>query len=114
MTDRTKNQGGPSTLIADLESEIEDLSDRSAACKKAMAASKFALSCGALLSIAVIAGLIHFQPVLMTLAITAFIGGIVGFGSNRGTLIETQARIKVLNLRRLELIDTIRMRVIED
>jgi hypothetical protein len=114
MAHPSTTQAGASTLIADIESEIETLSDRAAACKKAMLASKLAFSIGGFLTIAMVVGVVHFPPILMPLGIAALIGGLVGFGSNRSTLLETQARIKILNLRRLELIDTLTLRVIED
>lgn len=114
MTDQPPNQSDPSTLIADIENEIENLTDQAGACKKAMTASRVAILAAALLIFALLSGLFPFGPVAMTLGLAGFIGGIVWFGANRSTLLETQTRMKLLTERRTQLIDQIEMQVVEE
>lgn len=93
--------------IERLEREAAAVGETAESCRKTMALARAATWGGAALCVAGFMGVIH-MPVAATLAcFGAFIGGIVFYGSNRATLIESEARLKAIEAERSELIDAL-------
>ena len=88
--------------IADLEAEIERLSDAAERCRKTLAAAKVAGAAGALALAAILLGAVPAGPEGLVAAIALGVGGIGLFGSSRGTLQELEASRAALERRRNE------------
>lgn len=93
--------------IARLEAKIERLAEAAERCRKLILISRIAVAAGALCIAAMMLGILTFDQLAVVCSITAVIGGIVIFGSNRTTLQQTMAAMKETEARRSELIDTI-------
>lgn len=113
MTDPASAHSFPSNLIGDIETEIDGLQERATQCRKAMFVSKIAIIVGAGLVLALFLGIVQYHTTLFTVGVASFLGGVVWFGANRSTLMLLEARIKSLNARRIELIDSLHLRTIE-
>jgi hypothetical protein len=98
--------------IADLEAEIEELSEAAVRCRKVITAAKVAVAAGVLLLAIIMLGVVRFDPVVLVGAITAILGGIALSGSNRTTLDEIVAGIRVRHAYRAEMIDRLGLRVV--
>src|SRR5690349_10038003 len=94
-----------SQQIADLEEEIDLLLESAKQSRKVDAVSKAAMSAGGLLLLAFVSGVIRSDPVWIVVAISAVLGSVVLFGSNKSTQDEIAARIKRLEAQRIALID---------
>ncbi len=99
--------------IADLEAEIDGLAHAAERCRKIIRAAKVAMVAGSLLTLLIVTGLLRLPPLAFVVGISAALGGIVIAGSNRSTLDEIAAAIRAQEARRAELIDAIRLRVID-
>lgn len=95
--------------IARLEIRIEQLAASVERARKIILASKVCLAVGALLGVALLAGIVT-RPLAMVVALTALFGGIVGFGSNVSTLRQDRAQLKAAEARRAELIGSLDLR----
>jgi hypothetical protein len=62
--------------------------------------------------LATVLGAIRFDPMMMIAAIAAVLGGIVALGSNRSTSDQATAGLQAAELRRIELIGTIDLRLV--
>jgi hypothetical protein len=100
--------------IAQLEARIEELADVVESCRKVILASKAAIAAGALLILAVVIGVIRFDPLSMIGALAAVLGGIVLFGSNASTSKQATAALRAAEARRVELIDAMELRPVGD
>jgi len=100
--------------IARLEARIEELADVVESCRKVILAAKAAIAAGALLMLAVLIGVIRFDPLSMIGAMAAVLGGIVLFGSNASTSQQATAALRAAEARRAELIDAIELRPVGD
>jgi hypothetical protein len=100
--------------IADLEAEIEELSDAAERCRKIMIVARAAIAAGLLLLAAVALGMIYPDSMALIVAFTAILAGIVTFGSNRSTLQELTDRIRACELRRTQMIDGMDLRPAQD
>jgi len=98
--------------ISRLEVHIEELSETSERCRKMIVASKFVVAFGGLVFVALILQAIRFDPMAMTGAVTALVGGAVVFGSNTSTLQQTMAAMKEAETLRSEMIGKIDLRVV--
>lgn len=96
--------------IADLEAEIEALSDAAERCRKSLILAKGAIVCGALLLVASLLGLNRSGPMLMISGIAAILAGIGFFGSSRSTLDEIREKITACEQRRSAMIDGLSLR----
>jgi hypothetical protein len=98
--------------IVDLEARIEQLAAGIESCSKFMMLSRIAIAIGGVLLMLIIVGAIRFDPLVMIVAITGILGGIVLLGSNRTTSYQATAALQVAELRRAELIGGIELRVV--
>src|SRR4051794_1859535 len=100
--------------IADLEEEIDLLSESERQSRKVEAAAKAAMWAGGLLLLALVSGVIRSDPLWIVVAISAVLGGVVLFGSNKSTRDEIAASIKRHEARRIALIDEMELRTVND
>jgi hypothetical protein len=108
----TMDGGDLSEQIARLEAQIEDHADAIERCRKIGLAAKAAISVGGVVIVAVLFGLINFDPTAMIAALAAVIGGAVVFGSNASTQKQTTAALKAAEALRAELIAQIELRLV--
>lgn len=100
--------------IANLEAEIEGLSDAAERCQKIESAAKVAIAVGGLLLLVVATGMLRLGPEPLLLGIAATLGGIALKGSSRSSRDKIMASIRALEAQRAELIDTLGLRAIRD
>jgi hypothetical protein len=98
--------------ISRLEERIEQLAETIERCRKLMLFSKAAITIGGLLIVAMMFGVIRFDPSAMIGALTAVIGGTVLLGSNSSTSQQTMAAMKAAEEERAGLIDRIDLQVV--
>jgi hypothetical protein len=91
--------------IADLEADIDALSDEAERCRKSMIVAKIAVVGGLLVFGASLLGLIWSDPIALVVGIAATLAGIVFYGSSRSTREQVAGKIKLCEARRAELID---------
>src|SRR5689334_22712867 len=91
--------------IADLEDEIERLSESARQSRKVEWVAKAAMWAGGLLLLSLLTEVIRADPLWIVVAISAVLGGIALFGSNKGTQEEIAATIERYEARRTEMID---------
>jgi hypothetical protein len=103
----------PREQIGRLEERIEALSEKLENCRKFAAAARFAIALGAALMLALLFGVMAFDPLAFTAAIAALLGGVVVLGSNRSTANEASAELAEAEAARAALIGRIDLRVIE-
>jgi hypothetical protein len=80
--------------ISELEERVEKLAESLERCRKVMLASKLSMIIGGALILAMLLGLLSFDPQVMIVAITAIIGGTVMFGSTTTTAKQTSAAMQ--------------------
>ena len=102
----------PHAEIARLETRIEELAEALERCRKIRLFSLAAMIGGAIWMAGATVGLFGFEPVGMIAAISAVIGGIVGFGSNTTTTKEVVGKLRKAEARRAELISMLTLRVV--
>ena len=100
--------------IADLEAEIDALSDAAERCRKSMIVAKAAVVAGILLFGASLLGLIHSDAIILVVGIAVTVAGIGFFGSSRGTLDQLAEKIRVREARRTEMIDGMDLRTVQN
>jgi hypothetical protein len=98
--------------IAQLEADIEALAARLENCRKVSLAARVAVGSGVAIFLAGLVGAVHFDIVVVLIAITAVIGGVVLLGSNRTTANETAEAMAKAEAARAALIGSIRLRVV--
>jgi hypothetical protein len=89
-------------LIDDLEAEIDELREAAERCRKLDLAAKAALGVGCGL---LIIAFLRFSALALTIGIAASLVAVVLIGSNRTTLGEIVASIRMAEGRRAEIID---------
>jgi hypothetical protein len=104
----------PREAIARLEENIEQLEARLDSCRKFAAASRFAMALGGVLLLGLITRIIPLDPLALTGAMAAGLGGVVTFGSNNSTAKQAAAQLAVAEAQRAALIGSIELRVIEN
>ena len=104
--------GDPRDQIADLETQLEELAEAMARCRKIKLISQIAIAGGGLWMLAVTIGLVGFDPVAMMAAISGVIGGTVMYGSNTTTSREVDAAMKDAEALRAKLIGGLELRVV--
>ncbi len=102
----------PRDEIVRLEARIEELSAEIESCRKFILASRTCVALGGLFLLAGVTGVINLNPVVLTVAIVAALGGIVVLGSNRSTSKEATAQLNAAEARRAVLIGQIDLRVV--
>ena len=103
----------PHDEIVRLEERIEDLSDRIESCRKFILAGRVAVAAGGGVLVALLFGVLRFDPAVMAAAAAALLGGFIAWGSNRSTADEANDEIAAAQARRAALISEIELRVIE-
>ncbi len=98
--------------IARLESQLEELAESMARCRKFKLVSQVAIAGGGIWLLAAVIGIIGFDPVGMMAAIAGLIGGTVLYGSNTTTSREVDAAIKDAEAERAALIGRLNLRVV--
>jgi hypothetical protein len=83
----------PHDQIARLESQIEELADAAARCRKIAVAARLSVGAGCALLAAILLGLIEAAGLPLMIAAILAIGGIVLYGSNKTTANQITARI---------------------
>jgi hypothetical protein len=104
--------GDPSQQVARLEARIEELAELLDRCRKVRLASKVAIAIGGALLVAIILGLIKFDPVALIASIAMVLGGIVLFGSNSSTSEQACAALKKAEAERADLIGQLELQVV--
>jgi hypothetical protein len=104
----------PRVEIARLEAQIDKLSELLERCRKIRLFSRIAIAGGAACLAAATLGLVDLGPIGIMAAVSAVIGGIVGFGSNTTTTKETTAAIRDAEARRAALISRLNLRTVGD
>jgi hypothetical protein len=107
MTDRHQQ-------IADLEAEIDSLSDAREQCRKSMIVARVAIAGGVLLFGAALGGLIRPDPLVLVTGIAATLAGIGFYGSSRGSLEHLTGKIRVSEARRAAMIDEMDLRTAQE
>ncbi len=108
------NDGSLHDEIARLEAQIDELADKIESCRKFILAGQIALVGGGIALIAIVAGVIQFDPAVMALAIATILGGIVVAGSNRSTAKEATHELTVAEAERAALIGQLDLRLVHD
>ena len=114
MDEFAPHSADPHEEIARLEERIEELDARLESCHKFAAASRFAMALGGVLLLGLLFGVIPFDPLAMTAAMAAGLGGIVTLGSNNATAKEAAAQMAEAEATRAALIGKIDLRVVEN
>jgi len=105
--------GDSRAQISRLEARIDGLAETLERCRKIALVSKVAIAAGAITMAAMTVGPIRFDPMAMIAAMTAVIGGIVAYGSNRSTSEQTAAALRAAEALRAELIGRLELRVVD-
>ncbi len=103
----------PHDQIAQLEAQIEELAERIERCRKIILASRIAIAVGAIVLMALLLGIVRFDPTMMMSAVIAFIGGIVLLGTNTSTAKQMAADMARAEALRAGLIDRLQLRPID-
>jgi predicted benzoate:H+ symporter BenE len=104
----------PHQQIADLEAEIDTLSDAAEQCRKSMVLARVAAVAGVLLFGASLLGLIRPNPIVLVTSIAATLAGIGFFGSSRGSLEQLTEKIREAEARRAEMIDGMDLQPVQE
>ncbi len=99
--------------IARLETQIDALADTVEGCRKLILMAKVAIAGGAIAMLALLLGAIRYDPLWLSGAMAALMGGIVVFGSNASTSNQALAKMKDAEARRAELIDRLELREVD-
>lgn len=113
MNDLAADSADPREEIARLEEHIERLEAKLEGCRKFAAASRFAMALGGVLLLGLVSGIIPFDPLALTGAMAAGLGGIVTYGSNNSTAKQTAAQLAAAAAERAALIGSIDLRVVD-
>jgi hypothetical protein len=115
MDDLTASTGNPPRdEIGRLEERIEQLAARIENCRKFMLAAKIAIALGGALLLMLMLGVIRSDPVVMTAAIAAVLGGIVVLGSNASTARSAEAEIAAAEAERARWIESMALHTVGD
>jgi hypothetical protein len=100
--------------IADLEAEIDTLSDAAEQCRKSMIVAKVAIGGGIMLFAVSLLGLIQSDAIIVVFGIAAALAGIGFYGSSRGSLEQLTGRIRASEARRAGMIDGMDLQTVQD
>lgn len=104
----------PHQQIADLEAEIDSLSDAREQCRKSMIVARVATVGGVLLVGGALGGLIRLDGLVLVAGIAATLAGIGFYGSSRGSLEHLTEKIKASEMRRAEMIDRLDLQTTQE
>ena len=102
----------PHDVITRLEARIEALELKIESCRKFEAAARLALALGGALLLGLVFRVISFDPLALTAAIAAGLGGIVMLGSNGSTRQQAQMQLAAAEAERAAMIGEIDLRVV--
>jgi hypothetical protein len=100
--------------IADIEAEIDTLSDAAEHCRKSMIVARVATLVGMLVFGAAILGLVRPDPIILVIGIAATLAGIGFYGSTRGSLEQISGKIRALEDQRAGTIDGMDLETVQD
>jgi hypothetical protein len=100
--------------IADLEAEIDALSDAAEQCRKSMIVAKVVIGVGALLFAASLLGVIRVDAIVLVIGIAATLAGIGFYGSSRSSIEEISTKIRAHEARRAAMIDGMDLRTVQN
>lgn len=100
--------------IAQLEERIEAMRDAIARCDKLAWAARIAIGGGGLWFVLMLLSILMFTPAGFAGAMAALLGGFVLAGSNKTTREQTEEALQAAEARRRALIDSMRLRLIEE
>jgi hypothetical protein len=103
----TMNDSDYHDEIVRLEAQIDELAARIESCRKFILAGRIAVAGGGAVLIAMLVGVIQFDPSVMALTLGAVLGGIVVAGSNRSTAKEAEHELTTAEANRKTLIEQI-------
>jgi hypothetical protein len=98
--------------IADLETEIESLSDEAERVRKTILVARVAIAAGGLMLMLGVVGLFRLEPLVLVAGIAASLGGVAAYGTNKSTLDEVTAAIRSYEMRRTEMINELELRTV--
>ena len=98
--------------IVRLETQIDELAARIESCRKFILVGRFAATGGSVVLVAILLGAIQPDPSVMTLAVTAVLGGLVTAGSNRSTAKEAARERTAAEAKRTALIEQLDLRLV--
>ena len=104
----------PHDEIVRLEARIDQLTASIESCRKLVLASRLSIALGGILLAAVMLGAIPFDPLALTAAIAALLGGVVTLGSNSSTAKEAAEELAEAAAERAELIGSIELHIVGD
>jgi 3-deoxy-D-arabino-heptulosonate 7-phosphate (DAHP) synthase class II len=104
----------PHQQIADLEAEIDTLSDAAEQCRKSMIVARVAAVVGFLMFGATLLGLTRSDPIVLVVSIAATLAGIGFYGSSRSSLENLNGKIRGLEARRTEIINGMELPTVQD
>ena len=104
----------PRDEIVRLETPIEKLADRLESCRKLILAGRVAVAAGGLVLVALLFGVIVFDPAVMMIGAAALLGGFVAWGSNSSTANEAAEQMAAAEARRAALIGRLDLHVIAE
>jgi cell division septum initiation protein DivIVA len=99
--------------IADLEADIDTLSDAAEQCRKSMIIARASVAGGLLVFGAALFGLIWSGPITLLVGIAATLAGIALYGSSRSTREQIAGKIKLHEAHRAELIDGLNLSTVQ-
>jgi hypothetical protein len=100
--------------IADLETEIDNLSEVAERCRKSMIVGRLMIIAGVLLVGASLSGLVWTDALVLVIGIAATLAGIGLLGSSRGSLEQTTGQIRASEARRDRIIDGMNLQTVQD
>lgn len=102
----------PRDEIVRLESRLDELADAMERCRKIRLMSRISVVAGGIWLLAVVIGVVGYNPLGLMAAISAVIGGTVMYGSNTTTSREVDAAMNDAEAKRRALIGTLDLRVV--
>jgi hypothetical protein len=100
--------------IADLEADIDALSDAAEQCRKSMIVARLAVIAGVLLVGASLSGFVRTDALILVIGIAATLAGIGLLGSSRGSLEHITGKIRASEARRDGMIDGMNLQTFQD
>jgi len=107
-------ENDPHDEIVRLEAQIEQLAAKLESCRKFILAGRVAAAAGGIALVALLFGVIAFDPGAMALAAAALLGGIVAWGSNGSTAKETTEHLATAESRRAEMIEQLDLQAVAE
>lgn len=98
--------------IERLEAQVDEFAAKIENCRKFILAGRIAMAGGGIAFIAMLAGVIAFNPSVMSAAVAALLGGIVAAGSSGSTAKEVTHELAEAEAKRATLIEQLNLRLV--